>query len=142
MWPSHTDQDKRLGIPIGIPSLKKSKGHNSQGGGSNNESTGLHCTIVSLAKSEPSGMKKPTLGPFMRAKIGSEMIKLEPHGGDPGSSKQRRPGTFLEQGNMLTVPDFSSPRKNMEMSHNFSEILDQHDNSDWQSFAKDFLDLK
>ena len=142
MWPSQSEQDKRLGIPIGIHSNKKPKGHNSQGGGSYNESTGLHNTIYSLARSEPSGMKKATLGPFMRPKIGSEMVKIEPHGGDSGSSKQRLPGTLLEQGNLLMVPDFVSPRKTLDLSQNFSEIMDQPDTSNWQSFVKDFPDLK
>ena len=146
MWKPQNEPEKLQGIPIGIPSKKLKAQSNSQGGGSYNESTGLQNTNVSLAKSEPSGpLKKPTLGPFMRAKIGSEMVKLQPHGGDSGSANQRGlggPGTFLEQTNYLNVPDFSSPRRPIEISQNFSEILDQHDTSNWQSFVKDFPELK
>ena len=85
MWKPQNEPEKLQGIPIGIPSKKQKAQSNSQGGGSYNESTGLQNTNanVSLAKSEPSGtLKKPTLGPFMRAKIGTEMVKLQPHGGD------------------------------------------------------------
>ena len=138
-----SDQDKQLGIPIGIHSMKKPKGHYSLGGGSYNESTGLHNTNVSIAKSEPSGINNPpTLGPFMRAKIGSQMVKIQQHGGDPGSTKNTSNHMYLDHGNLLSVPEFMSPRKQADMSQNFSDIMEQPDTSNWQSFVKDFPELK